>query len=75
MALRSSARVELSPGRGGLAGGDGEALVDARQEAFDHGLRLGDGGGPGEAQLGHEAVLEGAHGALDAAFGLRGAGE
>ena len=47
-------RVERPPGRLALAGGDGEA----RQEALEHGLRLGDGGGRGEAQFGHEAVLK-----------------
>ena len=38
-------RVERAPGRLALAGGDGEARIEARQEALDHGLRLGDGGG------------------------------
>ena len=55
----------------GLAGGDGEAGIEARQEALEHGLRLGDGGGRGEAQFGHEAVLERARHALHPALGLR----
>ena len=50
--------VERAPGRLGLAGRDGEARVEARQEALEHGLRLADGGGRGEPQFGHEAVLE-----------------
>ena len=74
-APRSSAGVERPPGRCGLAGGDGEARIEARQEALDHGLRLGDGGGRGEAQFGHEAVLERARHALHPALGLRRAGE
>ena len=32
--------VERAPGRLGLAGRDGEARVEARQEALEHGLRL-----------------------------------
>ena len=38
-------RVERAPGRLGLAGRDGEAGVEARQEVLEHGLRLADGGG------------------------------
>ena len=62
--------VERPPGWLGLARGDGEAGVEARQEALDQGLRLGDGGGPGEPQLGHESVLEGTCDAFHAALGL-----
>ena len=63
--------VERAPGRLGLAGRDGEARVEARQEALEHGLRLADGGGRGEAQFGHEAVLERARHTLHPALGLR----
>ena len=64
-------RVERAPGRLALAGRDGEAGVEARQEALEHGLRLGDGGGRGEPQFGHEAVLERARHTLHPALGLR----
>ena len=63
-------RVERAPGRLGLLGRDREAGVEARQEALEHGLRLGDGGGRGEAQFGHEAVLERARHAFHPALGL-----
>lgn len=48
---------------------------EARHEPPERGLRLGDGGGPGEPQLRHEAALEGTRDALHAALGQRGAGE
>ena len=75
MASRSSAGSCGPPGWLGLARGDGEASVEARQEALDHGLHLGDGGGRGKAQFGHEAVLESTCDALHAALGLRRAGQ
>ena len=71
MAPRSSAGSERPPGRLALAGRDGEAGIEARQEALEHGLRLSDGGGRCEAQFGHEAVLERARHALHPALGLR----
>ena len=41
----SECRVERAPGRLAPAGRDGEAGVEAREEALEHGLRLADGGG------------------------------
>ena len=38
-------RVEQAVGHLGLAGRDGEARIEAREEALEHGLRLADGGG------------------------------
>ena len=51
-------RVEQAVGRLGLCRRDPEAGVEARQEALEHRLGLGDGGGRGVAEFGHEAVLE-----------------
>ena len=50
--------VERPVGHPGLDRRDPEAGVEARQEALEHGLRLGDGGDPGVAEFGHQPVLE-----------------
>ena len=50
--LRANARrAAVVDGRLALAGRDGEARIEARQEALEHGLRLGDGGGRGEVGM------------------------
>ena len=64
-ARRQSAKVALS-----LASGDGEALVVVGAEAGEHvvgGVKVA---GLSEAEFADQAVLAGAPGALDAAFGL-----
>ena len=54
----------------GIGGGTGEALVIVGAEAGEHGVGLGQSRGTGEAEFADQAVLAGAPGALDAAFGL-----
>ena len=64
--------VERPVGDLGLGRRNPEAGVEARQEALEDGLGLGDGGGPGVAELGHQAVLERPGGAFDAPVRLGG---
>ena len=62
--------VERAVGRLGLCRRDPEAGIEARQEALEHGLRLGDGGSRGVAEFGHQAVLERPCGTFHTALGL-----
>src|SRR5579864_1134378 len=64
-ARREGAEVAL-----GLAGGDGEALVVIGAEAGEDVVGGVEIAGLGEAEFADQAVLAGAPGALDAAFGL-----
>ncbi|MDE2745693.1 MAG: hypothetical protein OXI41_06870 [Chloroflexota bacterium] len=64
-------RLERTIGQLRLSRLDPEACVEARQEAVEHGLGLGDRRGAGVTQVGHEPVLERAGGAFHAPFGLR----
>ena len=54
---------------------DAEAGVEAGQECGQHRVRFRNGRGPGEAQLTHQAVLEGPIDPLHAPFRLRAVGE
>ena len=58
MEASGSARYERAVGHLGLCRRDPEAGVEARQEALQDGLGLGDGGSRGVAEFGHQAVLE-----------------
>ena len=51
-------RIERAVGRLGLCRLDPEAGIEARQEAVEHFLDLGDHRRAGVTQLGHEPVLE-----------------
>ena len=62
--------VERAVGHRGLCRRDPEAGVEARQEALEHGLGLGDGGSRGVAEFGHQAVLERPCGTFHAALRL-----
>ncbi len=66
---RTSAGTGRQAGRGS-AGGDGEAGVEARQELGQQLVGGGPIGHPGQAQLDHQPILEGAPHSLDPALGL-----
>lgn len=58
----------------GLGGGHGELGVVAGDEVLQGSVGLLQRRGTGEAEFEDQALLEGAEGPLDAAFGLRGVG-
>ena len=70
-ALEVPPRGRRTPRWLGVRGGVGEARIVAREKAVEHALGRGEGARLGEAQLDHEAILEGAEEALNPTLALR----
>jgi len=76
LVVQTEAAVEIEAARQAseianrIGGGTGEALVVVGAKLLQHNVGLGQGGGAGQAQFADQAILKGAPGALDAAFGL-----
>ena len=71
MDARGERGIERAVGHHGLRCRDPEAGVEARQEALEYGVCLGDGGGGSVAQFGHQPVLERTCGTFHAPLRLR----